>query len=81
MAWRGRKRRDGLWLLVDRRSVRGGGGSESNKGSLRVMLGAANGISYLHEHAYSPIFHRDIKSNNILLKELLAVKVAGFGLS
>jgi serine/threonine protein kinase len=48
---------------------------------LRVALGAARGLTYLHEFADPPIIHRDIKSNNILLDESLNAKVAYFGLS
>lgn len=48
---------------------------------LRVVLGAAKGIAYLHELADPPIVHRDIKSSNVLLDERLNAKVADFGLS
>ncbi|KAK1288638.1 putative leucine-rich repeat receptor-like protein kinase [Acorus calamus] len=51
------------------------------KRRLRVALGAAKGLTYLHELANPPIIHRDIKSNNILLDEQLNAKVADFGLS
>ncbi|KAI3407903.1 uncharacterized protein J3R85_020653 [Psidium guajava] len=48
---------------------------------LRIALGSAKGILYLHTEANPPVFHRDIKASNILLDSKLTAKVADFGLS
>ncbi|KAK8682616.1 hypothetical protein V6N13_055000 [Hibiscus sabdariffa] len=48
---------------------------------LRIALGSAKGILYLHTEANPPVFHRDIKASNILLDSKLNAKVADFGLS
>ncbi|KAK1437182.1 hypothetical protein QVD17_02969 [Tagetes erecta] len=48
---------------------------------LQVALDSAKGILYLHTEANPPIFHRDIKSSNILLDSKFVAKVADFGLS
>ncbi|XP_047153148.1 leucine-rich repeat receptor protein kinase HPCA1-like [Vigna umbellata] len=48
---------------------------------LKLALGIARGLAYLHELVNPPIIHRDIKSNNILLDNRLNAKVSDFGLS
>ncbi|KAH6765757.1 Leucine-rich repeat protein kinase family protein [Perilla frutescens var. hirtella] len=48
---------------------------------VKVALGSARGILYLHTEANPPIFHRDIKATNILLDSNFTAKVADFGLS
>ncbi|XVF29749.1 hypothetical protein REPUB_Repub15cG0148800 [Reevesia pubescens] len=48
---------------------------------LRIALGSAKGILYLHTEAHPPVFHRDIKASNILIDSNLNAKVADFGLS
>ncbi|XP_031494179.1 proline-rich receptor-like protein kinase PERK8 [Nymphaea colorata] len=48
---------------------------------LKIALGSARGLAYLHEDCHPRIIHRDIKSANILLDNSFEAQVADFGLA
>ncbi|XP_010540468.1 PREDICTED: receptor-like protein kinase HSL1 [Tarenaya hassleriana] len=47
----------------------------------KVILDAAEGLSYLHHDCVPPIVHRDVKSNNILIDGDYSARVADFGVA
>ena len=48
---------------------------------LKICLGIARGLAYLHEESRLKIVHRDIKATNVLLDKDMNAKISDFGLA
>lgn len=48
---------------------------------MRIAVGAAKGLEYLHDKANPPVIYRDFKPSNILLSEDYYPKLSDFGLA
>ncbi|XP_071693714.1 probable serine/threonine-protein kinase At1g01540 isoform X1 [Rutidosis leptorrhynchoides] len=48
---------------------------------MKIIIGVAKALTYLHEGLEPKVVHRDIKSSNILLDKLWNSKVSDFGLA
>ncbi|KAL6657393.1 hypothetical protein ACP70R_005173 [Stipagrostis hirtigluma subsp. patula] len=48
---------------------------------MKIAVGAAKGLEYLHDKANPPVIYRDFKSSNILLGEDYYPKLSDFGLA
>lgn len=48
---------------------------------MKVALGAARGLAYLHEDSNPRVIHRDFKASNVLLENDFTPKVSDFGLA
>ncbi|KAK2648714.1 hypothetical protein Ddye_016203 [Dipteronia dyeriana] len=62
-------------------------GFDKNEGTLdwearmKIALGAARGLAYLHEDSNPRVIHRDFKASNVLLEDDFTSKVSDFGLA
>ncbi|XP_009102909.1 receptor-like protein kinase HSL1 [Brassica rapa] len=57
------------------------GGTLGWETRFKIILDAAEGLSYLHHDCVPPIVHRDVKSNNILIDGDYGARVADFGVA
>ncbi|KVH92717.1 Concanavalin A-like lectin/glucanase, subgroup [Cynara cardunculus var. scolymus] len=52
-----------------------------SKLTMKIALGAAKGLAFLHEEAERPVIYRDFKTSNILLDADYNAKLSDFGLA
>ncbi|KAF6144733.1 hypothetical protein GIB67_017752 [Kingdonia uniflora] len=56
-------------------------GSGRSPSWMKIAGGATKGLEYLHDTANPPVIYRDFKASNILLDEVLNLKLSDFGLA
>ncbi|OIW15963.1 hypothetical protein TanjilG_04498 [Lupinus angustifolius] len=74
------------WLYKKSKSTSNVSGSVNHfvldwRKRLRIAIGVAQGLSYMHHDCSTPIVHRDVKTSNIILDSQFNAKVADFGLA
>ena len=47
----------------------------------KIIKGICEGLKYIHDELEEPIYHLDLKPDNILLDKDMVPKIADFGLS
>ncbi|URE18489.1 STYKc [Musa troglodytarum] len=56
-------------------------GSLTWEARIKILLGTAKALAYLHEAIEPKVVHRDIKSSNILIDDEFNAKISDFGLA